>query len=53
MDFFDFASGRVRHVFTLDKPWGWGLAVSPDEHSVLFVQSEFEESNIMIVKNFR
>jgi Tol biopolymer transport system component len=53
VDFFDFASGRVRHVFTLDKPWGWGLAVSPDEHSVLFVQSEFEESNIMIVKNFR
>ena len=53
VEFFDFARRRVSHVWTLDKPWGWGLAVSPDEQSVLFVQSEFEESKIMVVKNFR
>jgi hypothetical protein len=34
-------------------PWDWVLAVAPDEQSVLFVQREFEESNIVVVKNFR
>jgi Tol biopolymer transport system component/DNA-binding winged helix-turn-helix (wHTH) protein len=52
VDFFDIASGKTRHLFALDKPWGWGLAVSPDSRSVLFVQSEFEESKIVVVKNF-
>jgi len=53
VDFFDFSTGRSTPVFALDKPWGWGLAVSPDSRSVLFVQSEFEESKIVVVKNFR
>jgi Tol biopolymer transport system component/DNA-binding winged helix-turn-helix (wHTH) protein len=53
VDFFDVANRKVRQIWALDKPWGWGLALSPDEESVLFVQSEFEESNIMVVKNFR
>jgi Tol biopolymer transport system component/DNA-binding winged helix-turn-helix (wHTH) protein len=53
VDFFDIASGKTRHLFALNKPWGWGLAVSPDSQSVLFVQNEFEESKIVVVKNFR
>jgi Tol biopolymer transport system component len=53
IDFFDLTSAKVNHVWSLDKPWGWGLALSPDNQSLLFVQSEFEESNIMVVKNFR
>jgi Tol biopolymer transport system component/DNA-binding winged helix-turn-helix (wHTH) protein len=52
VDFYDLGSGKTRHLFTLDKPWGWGLAVSPDSQSILFVQSEFEESKIVVVKNF-
>ena len=53
LDFFDLTSGKVNHIWSLDKPWGWGLALSPDAQSLLFVQSEFEESSIMVVKNFR
>jgi Tol biopolymer transport system component/DNA-binding winged helix-turn-helix (wHTH) protein len=53
IDFFDFATGKIRSIHTLDKPWDWGLAVAPDEQSLLFVESEFEESNIVVVKNFR
>ena len=53
VDYFDFATGKRSHLFALEKPWGWGLAVSPDSQSVLFVQSEFEESKIVVVKNFR
>jgi Tol biopolymer transport system component len=53
IDFYDFASKKTNHVWSLTKPWGWGLAVSPDSESLLLVQSEFEQSNIMVVKNFR
>jgi sugar lactone lactonase YvrE len=53
VEFFDFATGKTRSLYALDKPWDWGLAVEPDEKSVLFVEAEFEESNIVVVKNFR
>ncbi len=53
VEFYDFATGKTSEVWALDKPWGWGLSVSPDNQSVLFVQSEYEQSNIMVVKNFR
>jgi Tol biopolymer transport system component/DNA-binding winged helix-turn-helix (wHTH) protein len=51
--FFEFATRKVTPIASFDKPWGWGFAVSPDDNSLLYVQSEFEESNIMVVKNFR
>jgi len=53
VNFFDFSNRKMKAVWTLEKPWGWGLAVSSDGGSVLFVQSEYEQSNIMVVKNFR
>jgi Tol biopolymer transport system component/DNA-binding winged helix-turn-helix (wHTH) protein len=53
IDYYDFATRKTRHVHNLEKPWGWGLAVSPDNQSLLFVQNEFEQSNIVVVKNFR
>ena len=53
VDFFDFATTKTHPFFALDKPWDWGLAVAPDEQSVLFVEAEFEESNIVVIKNFR
>jgi len=49
---FDLATRKTTTISTFDKPWGWGFAVSPDGNSLLYVQSEFEESNIMVVKNF-
>jgi len=36
----------------MDKPPSVGLAVAPDGRSILYVQNEFSESNIMLVKNF-
>jgi Tol biopolymer transport system component len=53
VNFFDFATHRTVHIATLDKPTGWGLALAPDGKSLLYVEAEFEESNIMLVKNFR
>jgi Tol biopolymer transport system component/DNA-binding winged helix-turn-helix (wHTH) protein len=53
LDFFDFASRRITHLYTLNKPAGWGLTVAPDGRSILYVETEFEQSSIMLLKNFR
>jgi Tol biopolymer transport system component/DNA-binding winged helix-turn-helix (wHTH) protein len=53
VEFFDFATHKTTRIATLDKPIGWGLALAPDDASLLYVEAEFEESNIMLVKNFR
>jgi len=51
--FFEFATGKTILISSLDKPtMGTGLAVSPDGRSILFVQNEFADSSIMLVKNF-
>jgi WD40 repeat protein len=51
--FFDFASGKTISISNLDRPSSLGLAVSPDGKSILYALAEPEESNIMLVKNFR
>ena len=53
IQFFDFKSGRKSPVYTSDKPHGAGLAVSPGGRSVLYVQIDFVESSIMLMKNFQ
>jgi hypothetical protein len=53
IQFLDFATGKITPVWTPDKDPGWGLAISRDGKSILYVQGEFAESNIMLVKNFR
>jgi Tol biopolymer transport system component len=55
IEFFDFAHSQSTPVFALDKPASTfgGLAISPDGKSLLFGQGELEESNIMVMRNFR
>ncbi len=53
VNFFEFATHKTAHIATLDKKLGWGLALTPDGRSLVFVEAEFEESNIMLLKNFR
>ena len=53
IDYYDLASRKTRHVYSLEKPWGWGVTISPDYQSLLFVENEFEQANIVVVKNFR
>jgi hypothetical protein len=50
---FEFASQTITPILTFNRPPRWGLALSPDGKSLLFVESDYEESSIMIVKNFR
>jgi Tol biopolymer transport system component len=55
IEYFDFAHGHSTPIQVLDKPVSpySGLALSPDGKSLLFGQSELNESYIMVMKNFR
>jgi hypothetical protein len=55
IDFFDFATRKMTPIFDLQKPAPFygGMTVSPDGRSLLFVQSDFDDSSIMLMKNFQ
>ena len=53
IQFFDFTSRQKIPIFTLDRGPRDGLAISPDEKSILFSQTKLSESHIVLVKNFR
>ena len=53
VEFFGFSTHKTAPIATLDKRLGWGLTLAPDGRSLLYVETEFAESNIMLVKNFR
>jgi Tol biopolymer transport system component/DNA-binding winged helix-turn-helix (wHTH) protein len=46
-------SGKTQVLWTLEKKPGWGLSLSADGKSIVYVQDEFAESNLMLVRNFR
>ncbi len=53
IQFLDFATNKSMPVWTLAREPGWGLSLSHDGKSIIYVQNEFAESDIMLVKNFR
>lgn len=52
INFFEFSTHSIITLCDLEKPPGRGLTLSPDSHSLLYVQQDFRESNIMMVDNF-
>jgi Tol biopolymer transport system component len=50
--FFEFATGHTRTLSTLTSYIGWGLAVSPDEHWLLYNSFDVA-SDLMLIENFR
>jgi Tol biopolymer transport system component len=53
IDFFEFATSKTIPIWSLEKEPGWGLSLSQDGKSIVYIQNEFAESNLMLVKNFR
>jgi serine/threonine protein kinase/Tol biopolymer transport system component len=56
IDFLNFATGRKMHVATIEKALELAypsLAVSPDNQSLLYVEVDSLESDIMLAENFR
>jgi Tol biopolymer transport system component/DNA-binding winged helix-turn-helix (wHTH) protein len=51
--FLQFGLGNIRTIASLGRLVANGLAVSPDERSILFSRTEFEGSDLMLVENFR
>jgi hypothetical protein len=52
IQFLEFATGKTHRLWTLQKEPGWGLCLSPDGKSIVYVQDEFAQSNLMLVRNF-
>jgi Tol biopolymer transport system component/DNA-binding winged helix-turn-helix (wHTH) protein len=53
VEFLEFATGKTRRVWNFNRDPGWGISLSPDAKSLIYVQYEFAESNLMLVRNFR
>jgi hypothetical protein len=54
IEFFSFATHRVSQISTLPKNVASpGFAVSPDGRWVLYVQEDSQDSDIMLMENFR
>ena len=50
--FFEFATGSPRTIVDLQRPWWYGMALSPDGN-LLFPLVNSAGSNLMLVDNFR
>ena len=55
IEFFDFATRETIPIYSLERPApGYvGLAIAPDSRSLLFGQTDLDDSYTMLVKNFR
>jgi hypothetical protein len=53
INFFEFATRKITPIRTLEKLPGAGLTLAADGKSIFYVQNEFLQSRIMLVKNFR
>jgi Tol biopolymer transport system component len=53
ISFKDFSSGAIEDLAVLKAPIGAGLAISPDEGSLLYTQLDRTDSDLFLVDNFR
>jgi Tol biopolymer transport system component len=53
IDFFEYATGKRTTLLNLGKPYWWGMALSPDQKSLLYSLVDSAGSNLMLVDNFR
>lgn len=48
-----FSSGKIRTIATPERPRVRGIAVSPDERTILFSQQDESSTDLMLVENFQ
>jgi Tol biopolymer transport system component/DNA-binding winged helix-turn-helix (wHTH) protein len=53
IDLLDLHTGKTQDIRVLDKKLGWGLSLSADGKSLIYIQGQYAESNLMMVRNFR
>jgi hypothetical protein len=50
---YDFATGKIKKLGTIDRDIGYAITVSRDEQTILYTQHDEDGSNLMMVENFR
>jgi hypothetical protein len=53
IEFFDYETGKRTTRHTLGRPPGLGMALSPDEQSLLFATIDRAGTDLMVVERFR
>jgi Tol biopolymer transport system component/DNA-binding winged helix-turn-helix (wHTH) protein len=53
IDFFDYATGQRTTLLALGKQYWWGMALSPDQRSLLYSVIDSAGSNLMLVDTFQ
>jgi len=53
ISFYDFATGEIRKLLTIQRPVDNHIAVSPDGRTIIYPQSDEAGSVLMLVENFR
>ncbi len=53
IQFFNFATKRIRSISTIERPDRHYLSVSPDGRWILYSQIDQEGSDLMLVENFK
>ena len=53
IQFFNFATKKIRSITTIERPLWYYLSVSPDGRWILYSQIDQETSDLMLVENFR
>ncbi len=51
--FYDFATGKIRKILTVERPLTWYIDVSSDGRTILYTQVDEAGSDLMLVENFR
>jgi hypothetical protein len=51
--YMNFATGKISLIAQIQKEVMYGFSVSPDERTILYTQVDQEESDLMLVENFR
>jgi len=50
---YNFATGKISKILTIERNVGYRIAVSPDERTILYGQFDQAGSDLMLVENFR
>ena len=53
IQFFNFATKKIRSITTIERPAGYFLSISPDGRWILYSQTDQVGSDLMLVENFR
>jgi hypothetical protein len=53
LDYYDYATGRRTTLADIRKRFWWGMALSPDEKSLLYSAVDNDGSNLMLVDKVR